>query len=171
MLAFPAVLRTACGLRADAVAAASDAALGGGTRPIPAGVSPTAPAAGRALARPSGMGLRPTLPPALRSRKRAGYGKRGGPSADRPSPVLRGQSGRHRVARAGHARGYTEHGIHRIFADCDARNVRSVALLERVGMRREAHHRKSAWWKGEWTDEYVYAVLAGERRDEKRGGH
>lgn len=57
---------------------------------------------------------------------------------------------------------FTEHGVHRISADCDARNVRSVALLERVGMRREAHHRKSAWWKGEWTDEYVYAVLAEE---------
>ena len=34
--------------------------------------------------------------------------------------------------------------MHRISADCDARNVRSVALLERVGMRREAHHRKSS---------------------------
>ena len=63
---------------------------------------------------------------------------------------------------------FTEHGVHRISADCDARNVRSAALLERVGMRREAHHRKSVWWKGEWTDEYVYAVLAEEWRDEKR---
>lgn len=53
-------------------------------------------------------------------------------------------------------------GTHRVSADCDARNTRSAALLERVGMRREAHHRASAWWKGEWTDEYVYAVLAGE---------
>lgn len=57
---------------------------------------------------------------------------------------------------------FTEHGVHRICADCDARNDRSVALLERIGMRREAHHRKSAWWKGEWTDEYVYAILAQE---------
>ncbi|MFN2327103.1 MAG: GNAT family N-acetyltransferase [Gemmatimonadales bacterium] len=65
---------------------------------------------------------------------------------------------------------FTEHGVHRISADCDARNDRSVALLERVGMRREAHHRQSAWWKGEWTDEYVYAILAEECRDEKRGG-
>lgn len=61
---------------------------------------------------------------------------------------------------------FTQHGIHRISAGCDARNVRSAALLERVGMRREAHHRRSAWWKGEWTDEYVYAVLAEEWRDE-----
>lgn len=35
----------------------------------------------------------------------------------------------------------------RIYADCDSRNDRSVALLERIGMRREAAlHHKSAWW-------------------------
>lgn len=59
---------------------------------------------------------------------------------------------------------FAEHGVHRIFAECDARNSRSDALLERVGMRREAHHRRSAWSKGEWTDEYVYAILAEEWR-------
>lgn len=53
-------------------------------------------------------------------------------------------------------------GKHRVAADCDPRNLASVALLERVGMRREAHHRRSAWWKGGWTDEFVYAVLADE---------
>jgi aminoglycoside 6'-N-acetyltransferase len=53
-------------------------------------------------------------------------------------------------------------GKHRVAADCDVRNTASVALLERVGMRREAHHLASAWWQGEWTDEYVYAVLAEE---------
>ena len=55
---------------------------------------------------------------------------------------------------------FTEHDVHRICADCDTRNDRSVSLLERVGTRREAHHHKSAWWKGEWTDEYVYAMEA-----------
>lgn len=64
---------------------------------------------------------------------------------------------------------FTEHGVHRISADCDTRNLRSVALLERVGMRREAHHRRSAWWKGEWTDEYVYAVLAEEWQGDGHG--
>jgi len=53
-------------------------------------------------------------------------------------------------------------GKHRVVADCDRRNLASVALLERVGMRREAHHLQSVWWKGEWTDEFVYAVLADE---------
>jgi RimJ/RimL family protein N-acetyltransferase len=53
-------------------------------------------------------------------------------------------------------------GKHRVAADCDPRNLASVALLERVGMRREAHHLRSVWLKGEWTDEFLYAVLANE---------
>jgi aminoglycoside 6'-N-acetyltransferase len=59
-------------------------------------------------------------------------------------------------------------GKHRVSADCDTRNHRSAALLERVGMRREAHHLASGWWKGEWTDEYVYAVLAEEWEEMRR---
>lgn len=57
-----------------------------------------------------------------------------------------------------------DRGKHRVTADCDARNVASARLLARVGMRREAHHLRSSWSKGEWTDEYVYAVLADEWR-------
>lgn len=54
---------------------------------------------------------------------------------------------------------FAARGKHRVAAQCDARNERSAALLERVGMRREAHRLANAWWKGEWTDEYEYAVL------------
>jgi aminoglycoside 6'-N-acetyltransferase len=57
-----------------------------------------------------------------------------------------------------------DRGKHRVAAECDTRNAASTTLLERVGMRREAHHLRSSWWKGEWTDEYVYAVLADEWR-------
>jgi aminoglycoside 6'-N-acetyltransferase len=56
---------------------------------------------------------------------------------------------------------------HRVTADCDARNSAVVALLDRLGLRREAHHLQSAWWKGEWVDEYVYALLAGEWRERR----
>lgn len=42
-------------------------------------------------------------------------------------------------------------------AGCDVRNTRSVALLARVGMRREAHFVESEWFKGEWISEYRYA--------------
>ena len=33
---------------------------------------------------------------------------------------------------------------HRVSADCDTRNTPSIAVLEGLGMRREAHHRQSA---------------------------
>jgi aminoglycoside 6'-N-acetyltransferase len=58
-----------------------------------------------------------------------------------------------------------ERGKHRVAADCDVRNDRVVALFERLGMRREAHHLQRAWWKGGWVDEYVYAILADEWQD------
>ena len=55
-----------------------------------------------------------------------------------------------------------QRGKHRVSASCDARNTRSAALLERVGMRREGHLRESTWCKGEWTSELLYAVLGRE---------
>lgn len=51
-------------------------------------------------------------------------------------------------------------GLHRVSATTDCLNLGSVALLERVGFRREAHHLQNIWFKGAWGDEYVYALLA-----------
>jgi len=52
--------------------------------------------------------------------------------------------------------------LHRIFAIADCRNKPSWTLLERVGLRREGHFLESVWFKGEWSDEYLYAVLKDE---------
>lgn len=52
--------------------------------------------------------------------------------------------------------------LHRIYARLDTRNIASARLMERLGMRREAHFLQSDWFKGEWTDEYWYAILASE---------
>jgi RimJ/RimL family protein N-acetyltransferase len=52
--------------------------------------------------------------------------------------------------------------LNRVTATMDCRNARSVALAERLGMRREAHFIQNAWFKGEWCDEYLYAVLREE---------
>jgi aminoglycoside 6'-N-acetyltransferase len=57
---------------------------------------------------------------------------------------------------------FTARGKHRVTACCDPRNAASVALLERLGMRREGHLRQSTWAKGEWTDDLVYALLRDE---------
>jgi RimJ/RimL family protein N-acetyltransferase len=53
-------------------------------------------------------------------------------------------------------------GMHRIVARIDARNTASAAVLERLGMRREALLVKNEWFKGEWGDEADYALLDDE---------
>ena len=53
-------------------------------------------------------------------------------------------------------------GLHRVCAFVICENVRSVALLERIGMRREGHFLQGFWHKGRWVDEYLYAVLESE---------
>jgi RimJ/RimL family protein N-acetyltransferase len=48
---------------------------------------------------------------------------------------------------------------HRITASVDPVNKKSIALLERIGMRKEAHFKKSIWFNEEWTDDIIYAIL------------
>jgi RimJ/RimL family protein N-acetyltransferase len=60
--------------------------------------------------------------------------------------------------------GFEDLGLHRICGRLDARNSASARVLERVGMRREAHLVENERVKGEWTDEVVYAMLAREWR-------
>jgi len=55
--------------------------------------------------------------------------------------------------------GFGTIGWHRIIGSCDARNHPSARLMERLGMRREAHLVHSQMLKGEWIDELVYAIL------------
>lgn len=60
--------------------------------------------------------------------------------------------------------GFDELGMHRIYGKCSARNASSARLMERLGMRREAHLRGTRRAKGEWRDELIYAILAREWR-------
>ncbi|HEV2427341.1 MAG TPA: GNAT family N-acetyltransferase [Acidimicrobiales bacterium] len=60
-------------------------------------------------------------------------------------------------------------GAHRVTGHLDARNAASAAVLERLGMRLEAHFIANEWVKGEWCDELVYATLAEEWRARRRG--
>jgi ribosomal-protein-alanine N-acetyltransferase len=52
--------------------------------------------------------------------------------------------------------------FHRIWAMCDTRNHASYRVMEKLGMRREAHFHRDALEKGEWRDTYLYAILAEE---------
>jgi RimJ/RimL family protein N-acetyltransferase len=60
--------------------------------------------------------------------------------------------------------GFGELGLHRIVGRLDARNAASARVLERLGMRREAHFVQNEIVKGEWTDELVYAMTEDEWR-------
>jgi RimJ/RimL family protein N-acetyltransferase len=63
--------------------------------------------------------------------------------------------------------GFDDYGLHRIFGRIDARNTASARVLERLGMRREAHFVENEIVKGEWSDEVVYAMLEDEWRAQR----
>lgn len=52
--------------------------------------------------------------------------------------------------------------LHRLVAITDCRNYSSVAVLERLRFRREGHFIQHIFFKGEWGDEYLYAILKDE---------
>lgn len=59
-------------------------------------------------------------------------------------------------------------GLRRVFAHCFADNEPSWRLMERIGMRREAHTVKESLHRsGAWLDGLSYAVLAEEWRDRR----
>jgi RimJ/RimL family protein N-acetyltransferase len=60
--------------------------------------------------------------------------------------------------------GFEGLGLHRVIGRLDARNTASARVLERLGMRREAHLVQNELVKEEWTDEIVYAMLEDEWR-------
>jgi RimJ/RimL family protein N-acetyltransferase len=51
-------------------------------------------------------------------------------------------------------------GLHKVSAECDARNTASARVLERAGFTREGRRRSHTWIKNEWTDDLLYGVLA-----------
>ena len=53
-------------------------------------------------------------------------------------------------------------GLHRVCAIADQENAPSVAVLERIGLRREGAFVENAWFKGRWSSEYLYATLRRE---------
>jgi ribosomal-protein-alanine N-acetyltransferase len=52
--------------------------------------------------------------------------------------------------------------LHRVSAICDVENLASKAVLEKIGMRREAELIENVWFKGAWGSEYAYAILERE---------
>lgn len=55
--------------------------------------------------------------------------------------------------------GFEELKIHRIRATCDSENYGSFRVMERNNMRREGHFIKNRNIRGQWRDEFLYAIL------------
>lgn len=53
---------------------------------------------------------------------------------------------------------------HRITASVDPNNIKSIRLLERLGMRKEGHFKKSFRMHDMWFDDCIYAILKDEWR-------
>ncbi|MBQ4575672.1 MAG: GNAT family N-acetyltransferase [Clostridia bacterium] len=57
-------------------------------------------------------------------------------------------------------------GLRRIIADCNTLNIGSYKIMEKIGMRREAHYikycRGNSALNYEWCDKYLYAILQEE---------
>ncbi len=86
------------------------------------------------------------------------------------SPAYSGRGFAAEAAHAGLHLAFDEYGLHRVIARIDARNSASARLASRLGMRQEAHLRENEWFKGEWTDEIDFALLAQEWPSRKLAG-
>lgn len=58
--------------------------------------------------------------------------------------------------------GFQTLGMHRISAECIAEDAASIRVMEKNGMRREAHLRENTRFKGRWWDTLTYAILESE---------
>lgn len=60
--------------------------------------------------------------------------------------------------------------LHRIEAGCAVENMASIRVLEKAGMLREGHRRKALPIRGQWVDNYEYALLEEDYFAKKSNG-
>jgi RimJ/RimL family protein N-acetyltransferase len=62
--------------------------------------------------------------------------------------------------------GFHDFHLHRIEAGVATENIRSIRVLEKSGMMREGLRRKILPIRGEWKDNYHYAIVEDDPRDQ-----
>jgi RimJ/RimL family protein N-acetyltransferase len=78
------------------------------------------------------------------------------------SPAYQGRGYAREAAEAMLGLAFRDLGLHRVVGRCDPRNAGSARVLERLGMRLEAHFVHNEIFKGEWGDELYFALLEDE---------
>ena len=66
--------------------------------------------------------------------------------------------------------GFKKLKMHRICATCDARNIGSQKVLEKVGMTYEGKLRDHLLLEDGWRDSFVYSILEEEWKGRKKNG-
>ena len=61
--------------------------------------------------------------------------------------------------------GFDELNAHKVEAGVQTENVRSIRVLEKIGMTREGLRRKILPIRGEWKDNFHYAIVEDDPRD------
>lgn len=69
------------------------------------------------------------------------------------------------IAKALIAKGFDAFGLHKIEAGVATSNLASVRILEKCGMTREGLRRKILPIRGQWIDNYHYAIVEDDPRD------
>ncbi|MDP9701446.1 RimJ/RimL family protein N-acetyltransferase [Paenibacillus intestini] len=57
---------------------------------------------------------------------------------------------------------FNELQAHKVVGMCNAENVKSAALMQHVGMTREAIFKEELWWRNKWTDQCFFSILDSE---------
>lgn len=87
---------------------------------------------------------------------------RGGELGYVVNPAFGGHGYATEAARALLRLGFEELGLHRIIARIEERNEPSARVARRLGMRQEARLVRNEMFKGEWSTELDFAMLADE---------
>ncbi|MDI3261856.1 MAG: GNAT family protein [Fulvimonas sp.] len=87
------------------------------------------------------------------------------------APAWQGRGLAGEAMRAMLALAFERMGKHRAIASVDPRNHACVRMLERIGMRKEAHFRESLRWGDGWADDAIYAMLAREWASHRAATH
>lgn len=54
---------------------------------------------------------------------------------------------------------FNQVGKQKIKASVDPRNKASIAMIEKLGFKKEAHYKKSFFLRGEWVDDVIYGLI------------
>ena len=80
-------------------------------------------------------------------------------------PAFWGQGYATEVARLLVDTGFKEFHLHKVEAGVATENIRSIRVLEKAGMTREGLRRKILPIRGEWKDNYHYAIVEDDLRE------